>query len=93
MIRVNKTELIDAVAGKADLSKADAEKALNAVLETVEEELSRGEEVQITGFGSFKVTQRAAREGRNPQTGEPMQIPATKTPNFSAGNKLKEAVR
>lgn len=90
---MNKGELIDAVAGKADLTKADAEKAINAVLETVEEELSRENEVQITGFGSFKITHRAAREGRNPQTGEAMTIPATKTPNFSAGNKLKEAVR
>ena len=89
---MNKTELIAAVAEKAEISKKDAEKALKAFTDTVAEELKKGEQIQLVGFGTFKVSERAAREGRNPQTGETMQIKASKTPKFTAGKALKDAL-
>ena len=89
---MNKTELIAAVAEKANLSKKDAEAAVSAVLDAVPDELVKGGKVQLIGFGSFEVRERAAKQGRNPKTGEAMQIPATKVPAFKAGNALKNAV-
>ena len=77
---MNKTEFISAIAEKAELSKKDAEKALKAFTDVVEEELKKGEKIQLVGFGTFEVSERAAREGRNPQTGETMEIKASKTP-------------
>ena len=82
---MNKTELIAAIAEKTELSRKDAEKALKAFTEVVEEELKKGEKIQLVGFGTFEVSERAAREGRNPQTGETMQIAASKSPKFKAG--------
>ncbi|GEN31816.1 DNA-binding protein HU-beta [Cerasibacillus quisquiliarum] len=90
---MNKTELINAVAEKTDLSKKDAGKAVDAVFETVMDSLSKGEKVQLIGFGNFEVRQRSARKGRNPQTGEEIQIPASKVPAFKPGKALKEAVK
>ncbi len=89
---MNKTELIAAMADKAEISKKDAEAALKALTETVTKELKKGEKVQIVGFGTFEVSERAAREGRNPQTGEAMKIKASKAPRFKAGKALKDAV-
>ena len=89
---MNKTELIAAIAEKTELSKKDAEKALKAFTEVVEEELKKGEKIQLVGFGTFEVSERAAREGRNPQTGETMQIAASKSPKFKAGKALKDAI-
>lgn len=89
---MNKTELITAMAEKSGLSKKDTEKALKAFEESVTEELVKGGKVQLVGFGIFDVAQRAAREGRNPQTGEPMHIPASKAPRFKVGKTLKDAV-
>ncbi|HGJ5864216.1 HU family DNA-binding protein [Arsenophonus nasoniae] len=89
---MNKTEDINQIAEKADLTKKDSEKALNALIETVTEALKAGDEVQLVGFGSFQVKQRAAREGRNPQTGKVIQIAAANVPSFKAGKTLKEAV-
>lgn len=89
---MNKTELIAAIAEQAELSKKDAEKALKAFTDIVTEELKKGEKIQLVGFGTFEVTERAAREGRNPQTNEPMSIPASKAPKFKAGKALKDAV-
>ena len=89
---MNKTELIAAVAEKANLSKKDAEAAVSAVLDAVTDELVKGGKVQLIGFGSFEVRERAAKQGRNPKTGEAMQIPATKVPAFKAGNAPKNAV-
>ena len=89
---MNKTELIAAIAEKTDLSRKDAEKALKAFTEVVEEELKKGEKIQLVGFGTFEVSERAAREGRNPQTGETMQIAASKSPKFKAGKALKDAI-
>ena len=89
---MNKTELIAAVAEKANLSKKDAEAAVSAVLDAVTDELVKGGKVQLIGFGSFEVRERAAKQGRNPKTGEAMQIPATKVPAFKAGNALKNVV-
>lgn len=89
---MNKTELVAAIAAKAQLSKKDSEKALAALVETVTEELKKGEKVQLVGFGTFEVSQRAAREGRNPQTGKTMEIKACKAPKFKAGKALKDAV-
>ncbi|WGL93937.1 HU family DNA-binding protein [Arsenophonus nasoniae] len=89
---MNKTELINQIAEKADLTKKDSEKALNAFIETVTEALKAGDEVQLVGFGSFQIKHRAAREGRNPQTGEALKIAATNVPSFKAGKALKEAV-
>ncbi len=87
---MNKTELIAAVAEKAEISKKDAEKALKAFTDTVAEELKKGEKVQLVGFGTFEVSQREAREGRNPRTGETMKIAATRMPKFKAGKALKD---
>ena len=89
---MNKTELVAAIAEKAELSKKDAEKALKAFTEVVGEELKKGEKIQVVGFGTFEVSERAAREGRNPQTGETMTIKASKSPKFKAGKALKDAV-
>lgn len=87
---MNKTELIAAVAEKAELSKKDAEKAIKAFTDAVAEELKNGGKVQLVGFGTFEVSQREAREGRNPRTGETMKIAATKMPKFKAGKALKD---
>lgn len=89
---MNKTELIAAIAEKTELSKKDAEKALKAFTDVVEEELKKGEKIQLVGFGTFEVSERAAREGRNPLTGATMSIPASKAPKFKAGKALKDAV-
>ena len=89
---MNKTELIAAVAEKADLSKKDAEKAVKAFTDVVSEELVNGGKIQLVGFGTFEVSERAAREGRNPKSGEVMNIPASKTPKFKAGKALKDMV-
>ena len=89
---MNKTELIAAVAEKAEISKKDSEKALKAFIDVVTEQLKAGDKVQVVGFGTFEVSERAAREGRNPQTGEPMQIKASKSPKFTAGKALKDAL-
>ncbi len=89
---MNKAELIDAVAAKADLSKADATKALDALISSVTEALGRGDQVSLVGFGTFSVKHRAARSGRNPRTGEMMQIAASTQPGFKAGKALKDAV-
>ena len=89
---MNKTELIAAVAEKAELSKKDAEKAVKALTDTVAEALKAGDKVQLVGFGTFEVSERAAREGRNPQTGEAMKIAASKSPKFKAGKALKDAL-
>ena len=89
---MTKTELINAVAEKAELSKKDAEKAVSAVLEGITDALISGEKVQLVGFGTFEVRDRAAREGKNPATGETIQIEATKVPAFKADKALKDAV-
>jgi DNA-binding protein HU len=89
---VNKTELVANVAEKAGLSKKDAEKALSAVIESVEEALVEGDKVQLIGFGTFEVKDRAARTGRNPQTGKEIKIAASRNPVFKAGKALKDAV-
>ena len=89
---MNKVELIAAVAAKAGLSKKDAEKAVAAVVASVEEALVKGDKVQLIGFGTFEVRERAARVGRNPQTKEPVEIPASVVPVFKAGKALKDAV-
>ena len=89
---MNKTELIAAVAEKAELSKKDAEKAVKAFTDAVAEELVKGGKVQLVGFGTFEVGERAAREGRNPKSGETMTIPASRTPKFKAGKALKDQV-
>ena len=87
---MNKTEFIAAVAEKAEISKKDSEKALKAFVDVVAEQLKAGDKVQLVGFGTFEVSERAAREGRNPQTGETMTIKASKTPKFKAGKALKD---
>ena len=89
---MNKTELVAAVAEQADISKKDAEKALKAFVDVVTEEMKKGEKVQLVGFGPFEVSERAAREGRNPPTGKTMKIEACKAPKFKAGKALKDAV-
>jgi DNA-binding protein HU-beta len=89
---MNKAELIDAVAAKADLSKADSAKAIDALVQSVTEALSRGDQVSLVGFGTFSVKHRAARSGRNPRSGEMMQIAASNQPGFKAGKALKDAV-
>ena len=89
---MNKTELIEAVAEKAGLSKKDADAAVSAVFDAVTAELAKGEKVQLIGFGTFEVRERAAKTGRNPRTGETMTIPASKVPAFKAGAALKNAV-
>ncbi len=89
---MNKAELVDAVAGAANLSKADAGRAVDAVVESVTSALKRGEQVSVVGFGTFSVKHRAARSGRNPRTGETIQIAASNVPGFKAGKGLKDAV-
>ena len=89
---MTKSEFVGKMAEKTESTKADAEKAVNAFLETITETLKAGDKVIFAGFGSFEVTERAAREGRNPQTGDAMQIKATKVPKFKAGKGLKDAV-
>lgn len=89
---MNRTELIAAMAEKTELSKKDAEKALKAFTDVVAEELKKGEKIQLVGFGTFEVSERAAREGRNPQTNAIMQIAASKAPKFKAGKALKDMV-
>lgn len=89
---MNKTELIAAVAEQAEISKKDAEKALKAFTDVVAEELKNGGKVQLVGFGTFEVSERAEREGRNPQTKESITIPASKAPKFKAGKALKDMV-
>lgn len=89
---MNKTELIDAIAEQAGITKEQAKKALAAFLTSVEETLKKGDKVSLIGFGSFSVTEKPAREGRNPQTGKTMQIAAKKVVKFKAGSELAEAV-
>jgi len=89
---MNKAELVAAMAEQADLSKKDAEKALKAFTDVVAEQLKKGDKIQLVGFGTFEVSERAAREGRNPQTGETMKIEASKAPKFKAGKALKDLV-
>ena len=87
---VCQAELVAAIADKAELSKKDAEAALKAFTDVIAEELKKGEKIQLVGFGTFEVSERAARTGRNPQTGEEMTIPASKAPKFKAGKALKD---
>lgn len=87
---MNKTELVAAIADKAGLQKKDAEKALTAFTEVVAETLKSGDKIQLVGFGTFEVSERAARIGRNPQTGKEMTIAASKAPKFKAGKALKD---
>ncbi len=89
---MNKTELVNAVAEKADFSKKDAEKAVAAVIESITDALTQGEKIQLVGFGTFEVRERAEKQGRNPRTGEAMTVPASKLPAFKAGKALKDAV-
>jgi DNA-binding protein HU-beta len=89
---MNKNELITAVADKSGLTKKETEKVLKAFTETVTEELKKGGKVQMVGFGTFEVSERAARDGRNPRTGEPMPIEASRSPKFKAGKALKDAI-
>jgi DNA-binding protein HU-beta len=89
---MNKTELMEAIAERADVPKNEAQRYLDAFEEVVSDVLKGGDEIQITGFGKFYVREQKAREGRNPQTGEKMTIPARKVPTFSAGNSLKESI-
>ncbi|SMC68507.1 DNA-binding protein HU-beta [Oscillospiraceae bacterium] len=89
---MNKTDLIDAIAAKADISKKDAETALKATIESIEEALKNDEKVVLVGFGTFSVKERAARTGRNPSTGKSIKIAASKAPAFKAGKELKDIV-
>ena len=89
---MNKTELIDAVAEGADISKAAATRAVDTVLDSISKTLANGDQVTLVGFGTFSVKARAARTGRNPRTGEAINIPAAKVPGFKAGKALKDAV-
>ena len=89
---MNKAELVDAVAGASNLSKADAGRAVDAVVDSITSALKRGEQVSVVGFGTFSVKHRAARSGRNPRTGETIQIAASNVPGFKAGKGLKGAV-
>ena len=91
-LRMNKTELIAAIAEKAEISKKDSEKALKAFVDVVTEQLKNDDKVQLVGFGTFEVSKRAAREGRNPHTGKTMKIAACKAPKFKAGKALKDAI-
>ena len=90
---MNKTELAAAIAAKAGLSKKDAEAAVKAFIDVVSEELKDGGKVQLVGFGTFEVSERSARQGRNPQTGETIEISASRTPKFKAGKALKDLVK
>ena len=93
MKNINKSELVDAVATKTDLSKKDVTAVIETLLDKVTEELRKGNKVTLTGFGVFKTNKRAARIGRNPQTGASIKIPAATVPKFSAGKGLKDAVK
>ncbi|MGG0451750.1 HU family DNA-binding protein [Priestia megaterium] len=90
---MNKTELVDAVATKSELTKQDSKKAVDALFESISNTLAKEEKVQLVGFGTFEIRERAERTGRNPQTGEEMTIPASKSPAFKPGKELKEAVK
>ncbi|MED3855364.1 HU family DNA-binding protein [Priestia megaterium] len=90
---MKKAELIDAVATKSELTKQDSKKAVDAFFETISNTLAKEEKIQLIGFGTFEVRERAERTGRNPQTGEEMTIPASKVPSFKPGKELKEAVK
>lgn len=90
---MNKNELVDAVAAAADLRKADAAKAVDAVFDSITDALKKGIEVRVVGFGTFAVSNRAASEGRNPRTGEKITIAASKLPKFKAGKQLKDAIQ
>ncbi|MES2490264.1 MAG: HU family DNA-binding protein [Pseudomonadota bacterium] len=90
---MNKTELIAAVADKADISKADAARAIDSLFEVVGKALKKKDKVSLVGFGTFLVRERAARTGRNPKTGTPLKIKASKTPSFKAGKALKDAIK
>ena len=90
---MNKTQIIESISLKAETSKKDAHKFLDAFLSTVTESLKNNEEVAIAGFGSFKVSHRAARKGKNPKTGEVLEIKASKVPTFKSGKSLKEAIK
>ena len=90
---MSKSEFVDAVASKTGLSKSDAEKAVNGFTDVIQDTLRSGGEVSFTGFGKFSVADRGARQGVNPQTGERIQIAATRVPRFSAGSALKKAVK
>ncbi len=90
---MNKTDLVNVVAEKSELSKKDAAKAVDAVFEAVMDSLKKGEKVQLIGFGNFEVRERSARKGRNPQTGEEIEIPASKVPAFKPGKALKDSVK
>jgi DNA-binding protein HU-beta len=90
---MNKAEFVEQVAGKTELSRREAEIAIEATLKTIEEQLARGGEITLTGFGKFHVADRSARQGRNPQTGAPIEIKASRVPRFSAGSKLKQVVK
>lgn len=90
---MNKSELIGVVAEKAEVTKKDAEKIVNAVFDSIADSLTRGDKVQVIGFGTFEVRRREAREGRNPATGDKIKIPALKVPVFKAGKALKEKVK
>ncbi|MBY0200167.1 HU family DNA-binding protein [Priestia megaterium] len=90
---MKKAELIDAVATKAELTKQDSKKAVDALFETISNTLAKEEKIQLIGFGTFEVRERAERTGRNPQTGEEMTIPASKVPAFKPGKEFKEAVK
>ena len=88
----NKAELVSEVAAKTKLTKKDVSEAVDAVFEAIQEDLAKGEKVQLIGFGTFEVRDRAARKGRNPQTGAEIEIPASKVPAFKQGKALKDAV-
>lgn len=90
---MNRVELVAAIAEQTELSKKDAEKALKAFTDVVTEELKKGGKIQLVGFGTFEVSERAAREGRNPQSGKVMKIAASKAPKFKAGKALKDAIK
>ncbi|MBZ9538337.1 MULTISPECIES: nucleoid-associated protein HU-beta [Modicisalibacter] len=89
---MNKSELIEAIAASADIPKAAAGRALDAMIDTVTDSLKKGDSVALVGFGTFTVKERAARTGRNPQTGQPIEISAAKVPSFKAGKALKDSV-
>lgn len=89
---MNKTELITAVAEKGEITKKDAEKAINALVDTIIEEVAKGEKIQLVGFGTFEKRERKEREGLNPQTGEKITIPASNVPAFKVGKAFKDAV-
>ena len=89
---MNKTELVAAIADKTELSKKDSEKALKAFIDVVGEELKKGEKIQLVGFGTFEVRERSERQGRNPQTGKTVTIPASKVPAFKAGKSFKDSI-